>query len=562
MKTVLQEIQVIHKKNLKFFKEKIPELYKKIVSFSIPETEKAKTGLPTLKKNGRYVHSVYDPVHESENIFKNSGYRNQKNVIFLGIGAGYPLLPFLSIEEKKRLLIVEEKPEFLNLSFKIVDYERLFSIHDCVIKTGDEVPDFSQLLNKEEPSEIFVFEHPVLTKDNDFYNKTKNAFRLFLKNLSAEFNTTGYFSFCWFKNSILNLTKVPQSFDLLSIKETFKGYPAAIVSAGPSLERSIDLLKSIKEKNIVIISASSSFNRLIKANITPHFVVTTDGGFYSSWNTRNGINDNRIILTGDLSTHHDFIPIKHHRYCFFDFGLNFSEIFIDTKNLLPKFTMGGTVTSSCLELAVFLGCNRLILFGQDFGFPWQTAHCRGTIHEKWGLITSNRTEPFETLETKRVFSESLHIEEDYNNQKVKTSSKHLLYRDWFSKKWKGTYTASKYSIKTDGIIYGIPDLSNFNGKDPFEIINKNLKPLNFTGIRKDAMKNILSFKDAIENSKNIEELFQRIDPEISYSIRQALLLEIKRSNGILTNELKSRLKRCLRILMSVLNFFNRDSIRD
>ena len=64
----------------------------------------------------------------------------------------------------------------------------------------------------------------------------------------------------------------------LSVLEgRFKQWPAVIVSAGPSLDRNLHLLKGLEEK-IVIIAVDTVLGKLLKSGIVPHFVTSLERG--------------------------------------------------------------------------------------------------------------------------------------------------------------------------------------------------------------------------------------------------------------------------------------------
>ena len=59
------------------------------------------------------------------------------------------------------------------------------------------------------------------------------------------------------------------------MKGEFPDIPFVLVGAGPSLDESIEFLKSVQDKAI-IISSNSPYRKLINSGIRPHMVVTAD----------------------------------------------------------------------------------------------------------------------------------------------------------------------------------------------------------------------------------------------------------------------------------------------
>ncbi len=77
------------------------------------------------------------------------------------------------------------------------------------------------------------------------------------------------------KNILTNLQKLPHSFYVNRTKNAFKGKPAVICGAGPSLATVIDDLKSLQDK-AVLIGCGSALSSLSHFNVKPHFGIAID----------------------------------------------------------------------------------------------------------------------------------------------------------------------------------------------------------------------------------------------------------------------------------------------
>ena len=74
------------------------------------EMERSKTGYVTLRYNGKYIHSKYNPVKEAEQ-FANNNYNvieNNSTVVVYGLGLGYHILALNKLLKKKCNLYVFE----------------------------------------------------------------------------------------------------------------------------------------------------------------------------------------------------------------------------------------------------------------------------------------------------------------------------------------------------------------------------------------------------------------------------------------------------------------------
>ena len=77
------------------------------------------------------------------------------------------------------------------------------------------------------------------------------------------------------QNSFTNLKHMATSPDVGELKDQFKEVPFIVIGAGPSLDDSIDFLRNVQDKAIIVAS-NSPYRKLINSGIRPHLVVTAD----------------------------------------------------------------------------------------------------------------------------------------------------------------------------------------------------------------------------------------------------------------------------------------------
>jgi hypothetical protein len=78
-----------------------------------------------------------------------------------------------------------------------------------------------------------------------------------------------------FSNLLRNLTHLPAAFYVNGMKDAFRGIPAMICGAGPSLSSSFGMLKGLEEKAL-IFAGGSAIGALSNQGIAPHFAVAID----------------------------------------------------------------------------------------------------------------------------------------------------------------------------------------------------------------------------------------------------------------------------------------------
>jgi hypothetical protein len=351
------------------------------------------------------------------------------SVMFIGFGLGYDLLSLGDVQGLD-LIILENRLDLLRASLSVVDFDRigrknrLHFIYEIDAQRISSLPLRTGLLR--------VDNKPLVNADRSgFYAKVLALLAERLKRDVAELNTTGYFSRIWLRNAATNLPRLNDSLSLLNLHGQFSRFPAAVFSSGPTLEQSLKQILPFADQ-CVLISTSSALRRLQKEHLHPHFVVSTDGGAYASWQLR-GLKTDRSILVTDLSVHKDVHRMHTGDRAFFLSGLTYLDHFLGKSGeKIPHFPMQGTVAAAAVMLASYLGCLEVFLFGQDLGFPFGVAHCRGTISHNYRLPRTNRFKTLESWETEEIMASRIESDHDYENRPLLSDFKLKLYKEWFS----------------------------------------------------------------------------------------------------------------------------------
>lgn len=225
-----------------------------------------------------------------------------------------------------------------------------------------------------------------------------SAFREWLSGARTTVRTTLLNCHVTTRNSLMNLDRYVTASGVADLAGAAWAKPAIVVSAGPSLRRNIALLKGpgVRER-FVIIAVQTVLKTLLAEGIRPHFVTALDyhevsRRFYEGLNERDveGVTlvaeskANPAILgafPGDVRVPAD----------------PFLEELIgeDLSRVLGMIRPGATVAHMAYYLARLLGCDPVILIGQDLGFTDGQYYAAGAaIHDVWGSELSE----FRTLE--------------------------------------------------------------------------------------------------------------------------------------------------------------------
>ncbi len=183
------------------------------------------------------------------------------------------------------------------------------------------------------------------------------------------------------------------------------GRPAVVVSAGPSLARNLHLLgeDGVRDR-VVIIAVQTVLKPMLKAGIKPHFVVAVDYHEISKrfYEGLSASDVEGITLLCDpkanpviCETYPGAVRLLHDGVLH---GLLGEHSGHDTASVPPSATVAHLAYTS----ARLMGCDPVILIGQDLGYSDGVYYGTGAaIHEVWaGELNSFRT--LETLEWERI----------------------------------------------------------------------------------------------------------------------------------------------------------------
>jgi hypothetical protein len=216
------------------------------------------------------------------------------------------------------------------------------------------------------------------------------------------------------RNALMNTDHYVRNAGIRGLKDSCAGKPAIVVSAGPSLEKNIELLREpgVRDR-FVIIAVQTVLKPMLAKGIKPHFVAALDyhevsGRFYEGLSEED-VRGVRLIAEAKANpVILDSFPGE--VICPGDELLDrlLGERLHRDRGSLP---MGATVAHLCYNFARYLGCDPVILIGQDLGFSDGQYYSNGAaIHTVWGSeLSAHRS--IEMLEWERIARMRAHLQE-------------------------------------------------------------------------------------------------------------------------------------------------------
>lgn len=203
------------------------------------------------------------------------------------------------------------------------------------------------------------------------------------------------------------------------LKDCQKHRPAIVVSAGPSLRRNIDLLQTpgIRDR-VVIVAAQTVLKQLLSKGIKPHFVTALDyheisTRFYEGL-TKEDVEGITLVVEpkANCAILRAFPGIVR---CVQDDTLT-RVLGKSLAREMGQLPLGATVAHLSYYLARYLGCDPVLLIGQDLGFTDGQYYSPGAaIHQVWSAELNDFCS-LEMLEWQRIMRMRSHLRKTLDQQ--------------------------------------------------------------------------------------------------------------------------------------------------
>jgi len=365
----------------------------------------SKDGVKTVKVNTLFLHSAYSPVKEAQRFCNNLKCSfKPSSIIITEPGLSY-CLPFL-------------RQSFPGIKIGAIRYTEEFSQYnsdfDFVIKTGKAFNLKNFLLQKFTEDNLFsVFFISWPASEKAFAEegaKTWKEIKEALDTAKTLLVTRQFFEKKWLINSI-NFIKYAKNF--YSLNKT--SLPVLIAASGPSLKKSLPLIKNNQNK-FIIIALSSAISVLLKNEIMPDFCISTDGGYWAGEHLKKLKKDNiPLALTAEAFCKKELLKNNRIIPLFYEDGISYS-ICRETSIPFIKACRNGTVSGTAMELALQLTSGKIYFSGLDLSEQKGFQHTQPNELE----LNSCLKDTYLSSKEKRI------SKSQFKNESLK------IYQQWFS----------------------------------------------------------------------------------------------------------------------------------
>jgi len=365
-------------------------------------------GVLSAMLDGRALCSRRRPREEAEKIAASIDMRDAGGIVVLGFGLGHHVR---AIAEKLgragAVFVFEPDAGLLRAVLERVDCTTLFAKHAVVVLCEGGSDRLSGAITEairgyEAPLSvgIKVVEHaPSRARLARSGAEFADAFSRAVAAMRTHVVTTMMQTDVTLRNILMNLDEYACAPGIADLRLAAAGFPAIVVAAGPSLARNIDLLAApgLRDR-CVIIAVQTVLRQLLDRGVRPHFVTALD---YHEISRRfyEGLSAEAvegITLVAEAKANPAIVQA-------FPGALRMpheasAELMLGARpdgRPRGEIEAGATVAHLAYYLARHLGCDPVILVGQDLGFTDGQYYARGAaIHDVWAAELG----PFRTLE--------------------------------------------------------------------------------------------------------------------------------------------------------------------
>lgn len=352
-------------------------------------TEASRSGPPTVAvktADGRslYLHSRHHPAEEARRLIDTAAIDQKIVFHVLGLGLGHHVRELFERAAKEALIFVFEPDlRMLRTALHATDLSKLIESRRVTFFVN---VDKAKLFQRLTPHTAVVsmgmetITHvPSLQLHGEFYRQVQTWIGEFAQFCRTNMNTLVLNSKRTAENISRNIGWYAAAPSLARLRDRYKGFPAVIISAGPSLRKNKHLLKGLSDK-AVLVAVQTTLKPLLELGVEPQFVTSLD---YHDICTRFFENLPKTLKTELIAE-----PKATTRVLGLNpgpltlTGCDYAESLLREMGLnKPALTSGATVAHLAYYLSEFLGCDPIIFVGQDLGFSDGLCYAPGTSYE-------------------------------------------------------------------------------------------------------------------------------------------------------------------------------------
>lgn len=403
-----------------------------------------KNGEAVVCVEGRKLHSGRDPKLEAKRFARSQSVDEIDILIILGYASGY-LAQEMAIRSSARIVVFEPSLEILKEGLPHCPAnEKIQVITSMAALKSHFEKQFKSICN------VKIIAWPASARlFGNIFEAAQSMLTELVKRSKLEHNTHHFRSQGWLNNYLTNLPALAKHPNITQYQGAFSNNPAIICSAGPSLNKNAELLKSLQGK-CLIIAVNTAARALASMGIQAHVIVSVE-----SLDITSQLED--IDWLGQATA---FLELTGNPRVFsmgfksiVPLSVSSSSVAFFSERLQPgqTFAAGQCVANAAVAIAGRLGCPGIVLIGQDLAYEDDVMYAKGTVFEEIRVSVKDGTTTLHNMEAKDriendsdgVFQGGAKAKHNYRpatlpawgrpEDRVQSNEAFANFSDWFSK---------------------------------------------------------------------------------------------------------------------------------
>jgi hypothetical protein len=359
----------VFQKNISALIKKNPKLATELVNFIPTEIPKlvSENGAYNLIYHSDYIHFPKSPLDEVKRIFSCAKNEPISIHIVYGLGLGY-LFQYVSQFSKGSIILYEPDLNILKTVFTLVDFSNdILKKNVWICNTYENLVEIihsnSGITNLPELLVLPYFKNKYEKELDEFVSNLQTTIGRFT--LDLKFTKEKFYSSL--KMLIENIPNLLNEIPISKYKDVYAGKTALVISAGPTLDRNIPIIKKYRD-NVVIFTVGTAVKTLYENGIKPDFLCVIET--YDSSKQLAGLDLSDVIFITEPYSNPNLRKFKFKQtlsHMSSNSPINQFWATIVEEDISDCFTQG-TVSYTALNCARILGCQKIILVGQDLAY--------------------------------------------------------------------------------------------------------------------------------------------------------------------------------------------------
>jgi hypothetical protein len=405
---------------------------------------------PNIRHRRKTLHARRSPEREAVNLVRDIPVRGGLVLLILGLGLGHQVRQlrkrFSQTFACTTVIVVERSVESFSLLCAREDVSFLEGTSLFVGEAADRV---ERLIEQLSPLEVTGQRVIALRGSTslypDYYERIERSFRRILAGKLSDLLTRFAFEGLWARNLIDNLPSLVDRKSIAALRNGLRGQPVLVIGAGPSLYQQLDLIGSLQTR-VHLIAVDTALTPLLKSGTVPDFVVTLDAGFYNSldfkWQFIEGGSTERMTLIADMVSCPLILTHWVGPVYFSETspsgggkagernGLPLLDQFRKHYPALPALDCGGSISTTAIELALFMGAETVYVTGLDLSYTDYKSHVNSTAQYELLLRMSERFNPVDTAMIRSIGERRLEMRPGLGGGEVLSDFVFSQYLHW------------------------------------------------------------------------------------------------------------------------------------